>query len=580
MLIHGDAAFAGQGIVAETLNFSQLKGYRTGGTIHIIINNQIGFTTTPEDARSSPYATDVAKMVQAPIFHVNGDDPEAALWVTQLAFEYRQKFNKDVVIDLFGYRRHGHNEGDDPIYTQPIMYKKIKTHPSVKMIYSDKLISEAIITKEKVEALDKKIYKKLDEASENTKELKEVFTPDRPLAYPISKLNKLRKREKTSISKNIINKIVYGITTFPNGFDFNPKIQKTLEKRKEIIKENGNIDWSFAEALAFGSLLLEGFPVRLSGQDSARGTFSQRHLILTDMTSGDEIIPLNSISNDQAMIEPLDSLLSENGVLGFEFGYSIADPLTLVMWEAQFGDFANGAQVIIDNFLAASNTKWNQPSNIVLLLPHGQEGQGPEHSSARLERFLTLCAQDNMIVANPTTPAQYFHILRKQILGRIDIPLIILTPKSLLRMPQAASNIKEITNNKFQEIIDDEVKSKNKIKRVILTSGKVYYDLLKYKNENENNDTAIVRIEQYYPFNEELLLKILSSYTKVEKIYWVQEEPKNMGAWSFMFSRLYNKLPKNKNLEYVGRKESPSPASGSNKEFTKTQIELIKKAFT
>jgi multifunctional 2-oxoglutarate metabolism enzyme len=580
VLIHGDAAFAGQGIVAEMLNFSQLKGYRTGGTIHIIINNQIGFTTTPEDARSSPYATDVAKMVQSPIFHVNGDDPESALLVTQLAFEYRQKFNKDVVIDLFGYRRHGHNEGDDPIYTQPIMYKKIKSHPSVKMIYSDKLISEGITTKDEVNRLDKQIYKKLDEANENTKAVDEVFTPDRPLAYPISKLNKLRKKEKTSISINTINKIVDGITTLPEGFDFNQKIERILAKRKDIVTANGDIDWAFAESLAFGSLLLEGFPVRLSGQDSARGTFSQRHLILTDMTSGDEIIPLNSIADDQAIIEPLDSLLSENAVMGFEFGYSIADPLTLVMWEAQFGDFVNGAQVIIDNFLAASKTKWNQPSNLVLLLPHGQEGQGPEHSSARLERFLTLCAQNNMIVTNPTTPAQYFHILRKQILGRIDIPLIILTPKSLLRMPQATSKTKEITNNQFQEIIDDENKNKNKIKRVILTSGKVYYDLIKFKTENEKNDTAIVRIEQYYPFNEKLLLKILSGYLKVEKIYWVQEEPQNMGAWSFIFQRLYNKLPKDIILEYVGRKESPSPASGSSLEFSQTQVELTIKAFT
>ena len=580
VLIHGDAAFAGQGIVAETLNFSQLKGYRTGGTIHIIINNQIGFTTTAEDARSSPYATDVAKMVQSPIFHVNGDDPESALWVTQLAFEYRQKFKKDVVIDLFGYRRHGHNEGDDPIYTQPIMYKKIKSHPSVKMIYSNKLIADGIISEEKIEVLDKQIYQKLDEANENTKAVNEIFTPDRPLAYPLSKLNKVKKKQKTSISISIINKIVEGTTTLPEGFDFNPKIKKTLSKRKDLVSAKGNIDWAFAETLAFGSLLLDGFPVRLSGQDSARGTFSQRHLILTDMTSGDEIIPLNGISETQAMIEPLDSFLSENGVLGFEFGYSIADPLTLVMWEAQFGDFANGAQVIIDNFLAASITKWNQPSNLVLLLPHGQEGQGPEHSSARLERFLTLCAQDNMIVANPTTPAQYFHMLRKQILGRSDIPLIILTPKSLLRMPQATSNIKEITNNQFQEIIDDDVKTKNKIKRVILTSGKVYYDLLKYKNENKNNDSAIVRIEQYYPFNEKLLMGILSSYSKVEKIYWVQEEPQNMGAWSFLFNRLYNKLPKKIILEYVGRKESPSPASGSSREYTQTQNELVKKAFS
>jgi len=579
ILIHGDAAFAGQGIVAETLNFSQLKGYRTGGTIHIIINNQIGFTTTPEDARSSPYATDVAKMVQSPIFHVNGDDPEAALWVTQLAFEYRQKFNKDVVIDLFGYRRHGHNEGDDPVYTQPVMYKKIKSHPSVKMIYSDKLISEKIVTKENVEKLDNKIHDQLDKANEEAKKINEMFSPDRPLAYPISKLDKIKKKENTAITKAFINRIVNGITNLPEGFDVNSKIKKTVEKRKEILKNNGKIDWAYAESLAFGALLLEGFPVRLSGQDSARGTFSQRHLILTDMTTGDEIIPLNNIYEKQAMIEPLDSLLSENGVLGFEYGYSIADPLTLVMWEAQFGDFANSAQVIIDNFLSSSKTKWNQPSNLVLLLPHGQEGQGPEHSSARIERFLVLCAQNNMIVANPTTPAQYFHVLRKQILNLIDVPLILFTPKSLLRAPIATSEISEFTNGKFQEIIDDHVKNKSSVSKIILTSGKVFYDLLKYKTDNKIKDTAIIRIEQYYPFNVKLLNSILANYKNVKKIYWVQEEPQNMGAWNFIFSKTNNNLPDKLELTYVGRKENPSPASGSGKEFRQNQNDLIKRAF-
>lgn len=579
ILIHGDAAFAGQGIVAETLNFSQLKGYRTGGTIHIIINNQIGFTTGPEDARSSPYATDVAKMVQSPIFHVNGDDPEAALWVTQLAFEYRQKFNKDVVIDLFGYRRHGHNEGDDPVYTQPVMYKRIKSHPSVKMIYSDKLIAENLIDEKSVNKMDDEIYGKLEESISQSKSVKKIFTPDRPLAYPLTKLTKLRKKEKTAITKNVIDKIVEGITVLPKGFDANSKIEKTIKKRKEIIDNNNRIDWAFAESLAFGSLLLENYPVRLSGQDSARGTFSQRHLILTDMTTGEEIIPLNYLSENQAMIEPLDSLLSENGVLGFEYGYSIADPLTLVMWEAQFGDFSNGAQVLIDNFIAASKTKWNQPSNLVLLLPHGQEGQGPEHSSARVERFLILCAENNMIVANPTTPAQYFHLLRKQILGRIDIPLVVLTPKSLLRAPVATSELADFTIGKFYDIIDDNIENKNSVKKIILTSGKVYYDLIKFREEKGIEDTAVIRIEQYYPLNNELFLEILSSYKKFTKIVWVQEEPQNMGAWNFIFTNTYNIVPKNLSLEYVGRKESPSPASGSSREFTITQRDLIEKAF-
>lgn len=579
ILIHGDAAFAGQGIVAETLNFSQLKGYRTGGTIHIIINNQIGFTTGPEDARSSPYATDVAKMVQSPIFHVNGDDPEAALWVTQLAFEYRQKFNKDVVIDLFGYRRHGHNEGDDPVYTQPVMYKKIKSHPSVKMIYSDKLIAENLFDEKSVNKMDDEIYGKLEDSISQSKSVKKIFTPDRPLAYPITKLTRLRKKEKTAITKNVIDKIVEGITVLPKGFDANSKIEKTIRKRKEIIENNKRIDWAFAESLAFGSLLLENYPVRLSGQDSARGTFSQRHLILTDMTTGEEIIPLNYLSENQAMIEPLDSLLSENGVLGFEYGYSIADPLTLVMWEAQFGDFSNGAQVLIDNFIAASKTKWNQPSNLVLLLPHGQEGQGPEHSSARLERFLILCAENNMIVANPTTPAQYFHLLRKQILGRIDIPLVVLTPKSLLRAPAATSELADFTSGKFHDIIDDNIENKNSVKKIILTSGKVYYDLIKFREEKGIEDTAVIRIEQYYPLKNELFLEILSAYKKFTKIIWVQEEPQNMGAWNFIFTNTYNIIPKNLSLEYVGRKESPSPASGSSREFTITQRDLIERAF-
>lgn len=579
VLIHGDAAFAGQGVVAETLNLSQLKGYRTGGTVHIIINNQIGFTTPPEDARSSPYATDVAKMVQSPIFHVNGDDPEAALWVTQLAFEYRQKFNKDVVIDLFGYRRHGHNEGDDPVYTQPMMYKKIKSHPSVKEIYSQKLLQNKLVNKELIEELDKNIYSKLENAIEKAKEVNKAFTPDRPLAYPVSQLKKVRKKTNTSISESTIQKIVYRITSFPAGFDVNPKINRMTQKRKDIIENVGKIDWAFAETLAFGSLLLEGFPVRLSGQDSARGTFSQRHLILTDMTNGEEIIPLNNIDKKQATIEPLDSLLSENGVLGFEYGYSLADPFTLIMWEAQFGDFANGAQVIIDNFLVASKTKWNQPSNLVLLLPHAQEGQGPEHSSARIERFLTLCADNNIIVANPSTPAQYFHVLRKQILSRVDIPLILMTPKSLLRLPAATSSIKDFTKGNFTPIIDDHDEIKIRAKKLILTSGKAYYDLIKFRKENNINDTAIIRVEQYYPFEVDVILKTIKSYKKVQKISWVQEEPQNMGAWTFIFSKIYNKLPPKLKLHYIGRDESPSPASGSSKEFTETQNKLINDAF-
>ncbi len=579
VLIHGDAAFAGQGVVAETLNLSQLKGYRTGGTVHIIINNQIGFTTTPEEARSSPYATDVAKMVQAPIFHVNGDDPEASVWVTKLAFEYRQKFNKDVVIDLFGYRRHGHNEGDDPVYTQPLMYKRIKSHPSVKEIYTEKLILEKIISDNEAEKFTAETNQCLNDSLEESKKTVNDFKPDRPLAIPKDELIKTIPNSETKISGTDLKSVVEGLTTLPDNFTPNPKLKKSIEKRKEVLNGNAKFDWAFGEALSFGSLLLEKFPVRLSGQDSARGTFSQRHLILTDMNTGEEILPMNNIAPDQAKIEALDSHLSENAVLGFEFGYSAADPLTLVLWEAQFGDFANGAQVIIDNFIAASEVKWNLPNNIVLLLPHGQEGQGPEHSSARLERFLILCAENNMIVANPTTPAQYFHLLRKQVLLRIDKPLIVLTPKSLLRLPDARSEVSDFTTGKFLPVIDDLVKNKDEIKKVLITSGKVYYDLLKYKNENQLTNTAIIRLEQYYPFEEKLIIDTINSYNNAARIAWVQEEPKNMGAWNFVFMKMYEHFSGIQKFEYCGREESPSPAFGSSKLFQKTQERLIKSAF-
>lgn len=579
-LLHGDAAFAGQGVVAETLNFSQLKGYRTGGTVHLIVNNQIGFTTAPEDARSSPYATDVAKMVQAPIFHVNGDDPEASLWVAQLAFEYRQQFKKDVVIDLFGYRRHGHNEGDDPVYTQPLMYKKIKAHPSVKQIYERKLIEEGIVSEKEVQKLDKNIYDRLEKALKDSKKSHVQFVPDKPLAYTAEDYKKHKVVKETKVPFETLSQVVKGITTFPDDFMLNPKLKKHIAKRKELLTGNVRIDWAFAEALAFGTLLLENIPVRLSGQDSARGTFSQRHLILTDMSNGKEVVPHNLIAEKQAKIEALDSLLSEAAVLGFEFGYSVADPLALVLWEAQFGDFANSAQVIIDNFISAAKIKWQLPANITLLLPHGQEGQGPEHSSARPERFLTLCAEENMTVCYPTTPAQYFHLLRRQVLDVEETPLVVMTPKSVLRLPAARSPLVEFTDGEFMEMIDDDtVDNKDGIKRIILTSGKVYYDLVNYREINEITDTAIVRIEQYYPFKVDMLKKIVSGYKNAKNINWVQEEPQNQGAWSFLFPLLLENLPKTKKIKYVGRAASASPASGSTKIHLKTQEELVKKAF-
>lgn len=580
VLIHGDAAFAGQGVVAETLNLSQLKGYRTGGTIHIIINNQIGFTTSPEDARSSPYATDVAKMVQAPIFHVNGDDPEASVWVTELAFQYRQKFNKDVVIDLFGYRRHGHNEGDDPVYTQPLMYKKIKSHPSVKQIYANKLISEKIYTQKEIDKFDSEIFDKLDKSLKESKKTKISFRPDRPWAISKEEYEKKHESQTSKVSIDKLNEVVKGLTKFSDNFTLNPKLKKQIEKRKEFFTGSTRIDWAFAEALAFGSLLIEGIPVRLSGQDSARGTFSQRHLILTDMNDGSEIIPHNSIRAEQALLEPLDSFLSEAAVLGFEFGYSAADPKTLVLWEAQFGDFANGAQVIIDNFICCSYTKWNLPNNLVLLLPHGQEGQGPEHSSARLERFLILCAENNMYVANPTTPAQYFHLLRRQMTDGQEKPLIVMTPKSLLRLPAARSEVKEFTDGEFKTIIDDDrVSDKSSITTLIFTSGKIYYDLVKYQEAEQKMNSAIVRIEQYYPLDLDQIKSIIKSYQKVKKIKWVQEEPRNMGAWNFLFPKFLDIMGSKNKIEYVGKPESPSPAPGSLKMHTKSQEEVLKKAF-
>jgi 2-oxoglutarate dehydrogenase E1 component len=581
VLVHGDAAFAGQGIVAETLNLSQLTGYRTGGTVHIIINNQIGFTTTPEDARSSVYPSDVAKMIQSPIFHVNGDDPDSALWVTKLAFDFRQEFNKDVVIDLFGYRRHGHNEGDEPGYTQPLLYDKIKNHPSARTIYSGKLLKKNVIKQEEVNGVENEFNETLNKALERTKKKEISFNTDIPLAISKEKMESVKPVENTSISQETFEKVITGITNLPDNFAVHPKLKKFLEKRKTFIEDGEGADWAFAESLAFGSLLLEGTPVRLSGQDSVRGTFSQRHLALTDIRTGEDFISLNHLSNNQAQIEPLDSLLSEAAVLGFEYGYSTADPLALVLWEAQFGDFANSAQVIIDNFIVASFEKWQTPNSVVMLLPHGYEGQGAEHSSARLERFLILCAEENMQVCNPTTPAQYFHLLRRQIKRVEGRPLIIMTPKSLLRLPEAKSPKEDFLHGIFIEVIDDNVHDKNKVERVLLTSGKVYYDLLKYRNENNLNDkAAIVRIEQYYPYDEDTVERILKNYTNAKKVVWVQEEPSNMGAWNFLRPKLNENLANGQKLFYAGRPEGASPAVGSSRISNQQQKDLVKEAFT
>jgi len=579
ILIHGDAAFAGQGIIAETLNLSQLSGYRTGGTIHIIINNQIGFTTSPDDARSTPYCTDVAKMVQAPIFHVNGDDVEAAVHVTNLAFEYRQRFKKDVVIDMFCYRRHGHNEGDEPSYTQPLLYKKIRQHPSVRQLYAERLVRQSVLRKEELNQINADSQQRYERAFEAAQKREMHFKPDVPLAVSPESVAAAQPLGTTSISNETFTAVVRALTTVPADFTLNPKLSRIIDERRAVLEGNTSIDWAFAEALAFGSLVFEGTPVRLSGQDSGRGTFSQRHLVLYDAASGKEHVPLNSIMETQAPFSVYDSLLSEAAVLGFEFGYSVADPFALVLWEAQFGDFSNGAQVIIDQFIAGSEAKWQEPCDLVLLLPHGYEGQGPEHSSARLERFLQLCAEDNIQVCNCSTPAQYFHVLRRQMRDNRRKPLVIMTPKSLLRHPKAVSPPDDFTHGTFMEVIDPPLHANGSgVRKLVLCSGKVYYDLLAEATLHKNHDIAIARIEQFYPYPEAQVSSLLEKYKKTATVAWLQEEPKNMGAWTFLQSRLTDQLLPGQKLVYVGRKASASTATGSLKVHTAEQDEIVRTA--
>jgi 2-oxoglutarate decarboxylase len=582
VLVHGDAAFAGQGVVAETLNLSQLHGYRTGGTIHLVINNQIGFTTPPAEARSSPYSTDVARTVQAPIFHVNGDDPEAATRVTRLAFDYRQRFKKDVVIDMFCYRRHGHNEADDPSYTQPILYRKIKDHPSVAVLYSERLMREGLVEKENIDRMRRKMSEQLRAGYQAAQEHAERFERQELSAVAVEEIESYCPR--TAVDRQTIERVIEGLTTFPSDFRLHPKLRKSVERRREALKNDGPIDWGFAEALAFGSLVLEGTPVRLSGQDSARGTFSQRHLELFDSEDGHMYVPLQHLSENQARFDVFDSSLSENAVLGFEFGYSVADPLTLVLWEAQFGDFANGAQVMIDQYISSAESKWGQPSGLVVLLPHGYEGQGPEHSSARIERFLTLCAEGNIQVCNCTTPAQYFHLLRRQMFGGRDRrgvrkPLIIFTPKSLLRHHRAVSAIGDLTAGSFREVLDDNINAQD-VARILLCSGKIYYELLEAREKRGADQIAVVRLEQFYPFPEAQLSDVLLRYPLTAQVLWVQEEPRNMGAWRFVRERVTPILEGNgRVLRYVGRNEAASPATGSYKRHQAEQGAVIAEAF-
>ncbi|MFN7996014.1 MAG: multifunctional oxoglutarate decarboxylase/oxoglutarate dehydrogenase thiamine pyrophosphate-binding subunit/dihydrolipoyllysine-residue succinyltransferase subunit [Bryobacteraceae bacterium] len=583
VLIHGDAAFAGQGVVAETLNLSQLDGYCTGGTVHLIINNQIGFTTLPDEARSTPYSTDIARGVQAPIFHVNGDDPEAAIRAVQIAFDYRQQFKKDVVIDMFCYRRHGHNEGDDPSYTQPILYRKIKEHPSVGTQYGERLVREGIISAEEVSRMRKGFAQRLSEAYDAAQKGSSQFQGQELAAVPHEDVGSFCPR--TSVNQAIVDRVIRAITQFPENFHLHPKLRNFNDRRREAIAKGGPIDWAFGESLAFGTLVLEGTPVRLSGQDSGRGTFSQRHLAFWDSENGKKYIPLQHVSPDQARFDVFDSSLSEYAVLGFEFGYSVADPLTLVMWEAQFGDFANGAQIMIDQFISSAESKWGQPSGLVLLLPHGFEGQGPEHSSARIERFLVLCAGNNMQVANCTTPAQYFHLLRRQMYAGRDRrgmrkPLVIFTPKSLLRHPKAVSTIADLTGGHFHEVLpDNTVAEPDQVTRVIFCSGKIYYDLLAAREERKVEHVALVRMEQLYPFEEDQVNDALARYPATAEVVWAQEEPRNMGPWRFMEEQIQPLLNStNRELRYVGRPESASPATGSGKRHQQEQGAIVEEA--
>jgi multifunctional 2-oxoglutarate metabolism enzyme len=580
ILIHGDAAFAGQGVVWETINLSQLYGYRTGGTIHIIINNQIGFTTPPEEARSSPYPTDLARSIQAPIFHVNGDDPDSAARVAALAIAYRSQYKKDVVIDIFCYRRHGHNEADEPSYTQPLLYKKISERPSVLSLYSDRLVREGVVSAEEAQRMRREMQERMDRAYQESQRGDQHFRPDVPLAVSQDELRELQPVGGTKVGMEMLRKVALRLSTVPENFRLHPKLAAFITKRRELADGHPEIDWSFAEALAFGTLVYEGTPVRLSGQDCARGTFSQRHAILSDLETGMQYIPLQNISRDQAKFEVFDSLLSEAAVLGFEFGYSVADPLALVLWEAQFGDFANAAQVIIDNFLASSESKWQQPCDLVLLLPHGMEGQGPEHSSARLERFLTLCAEDNMYVCVPTTASQYFHLLRRQMRDAKQIPLVVMTPKSILRHPRSASLPEELADGQFHLVLNDSsVQDPLSIRRVLLCAGKIYYDLLKEQEKRGSPHIAIVRMEQLYPFPEWNLSEALAAFPSVKEICWVQEEPQNMGAWNFVHRHIAHTFPFGRSFRYVGRAERASPATGSHKLYLKEQQALIVEAF-
>jgi 2-oxoglutarate dehydrogenase E1 component len=583
LLLHGDAAFSGQGLVPEAFDLSNLIGYQTGGTIHIVINNQIGFTTSPRYSRSSTYCTDVAKVVSAPIFHVNADDPEAVVHCARIAIEYRQKFKKDVVVDMICYRRHGHNEGDEPMFTQPSMYKKIAEHPTTRDIYAKKLIAEGAITQEYLDQAIADAKTELDEAFEAAASYKANKADWFDGAWSgFSVATGDARRGDTSVSMDRLKEAGQALTRIPDNFNLNPKIVRQLEAKRKMIESGDGIDWATAEALAFGTLLLEGNPVRLSGQDSGRGTFSHRHSVLVDQTNDERYIPLSNLRFGQAPFEVLDSPLSEAGVLGFEYGYSLAEPQMLILWEAQFGDFANGAQVVIDQFISSGEHKWLRMSGLVMLLPHGFEGQGPEHSSARLERYLQLSAEDNIQVCNCTTPANYFHVLRRQVRREFRKPLVLMSPKSLLRHKVCVSKLEDMSEGTtFHRVLWDggDVHGDDKIRKLVLCSGKVYFDIAAERDKRKLKDTYVLRVEQLFPYPDQALAEEIGRFKNVEEVVWCQEEPRNMGAWSYIFEPLEKTLLDNGGQatrpSYAGRPAAASPATGSMKKHIAEQAQLI-----
>jgi 2-oxoglutarate dehydrogenase E1 component len=595
VLLHGDAAFAGQGVVAECFGLSGLVGHRTGGTIHIVVNNQIGFTTAPHFSRSSPYPTDIALMVEAPIFHVNGDDPEAVVHAARVATEFRQKFGKDVVIDMFCYRRFGHNEGDEPMFTQPLMYTNIKRHKTTLQLYTERLVADGLIPEGEIEDMKAAFQAHLNEEFEVGKDYK----PNKA-DWLDGRWKHISHREgedyqpgQTSVSPETMAEIGTALTRAPDGFEIHKTLARLLDSKAEMFRSGKGFDWATAEALAFGSLVTEGYPVRLSGQDSTRGTFSHRHSAFIDQSTEERYYPLNNIRQGQARYEVIDSMLSEYAVLGFEYGYSLAEPNALVMWEAQFGDFANGAQIMFDQFISSGESKWLRMSGLVMLLPHGYEGQGPEHSSARLERFLQMSAHDNWIVANVSTPANYFHILRRQLHRSFRKPLVLMTPKSLLRHKLAVSDAEAFTTGStFHRVLWDDaerghsdlkLKADNKIRRVVICSGKVYYDLLEERDARGLDDVYLLRLEQFYPFPALSLVKELERFKSAD-VVWCQEEPKNQGAWTFIepnlewaLTRIKAKHPRPR---YAGRAASASPATGLASQHKAQQAALVNDALT